>query len=248
MHFTAHTSSNGVAERHFTLGEITGVLWSRAADSGTIAPVVLMGHGGGQHKQAPGIVARAQHFVTACGFTVVAIDAPGHGGRPRTPADDDLIAALRHARAADEPVAPIIVEYNASLAARAVPEWQATLDAVQQLPSIGVHAPVAYCGTALGTAIGVALTAADPRISAAVFGLLGHRSLTEAAASITVPVEFLLQWNDEYVDRDSALALFDAFGSAEKTLHANPGGHAQVPAFQLTTTTEFLTRHLARTA
>lgn len=247
MHFTAQASSNGVVENHFTLGEITGVLWSPAADSGATS-VVLMGHGGGQHKQAPGIVARAQHFVTACGFTVAAIDAPGHGGRPRTPADDQIIATLRQAQTAGEPVAPIIVEYNASLASRAVPEWRATIDALQQLPSIGVDAPIAYCGTALGTAIGVALTAADPRIAAAVFGLLGHESLVEAAASIAVPVEFLLQWNDEYVDRDSALALFDAFGSAEKTLHANPGGHAQVPGFQLNTTTEFLTRHLARTA
>jgi hypothetical protein len=31
-------------------------------------------------------------------------------------------------------------------------------------------------------------------------------------------VEFLLQWDDEAVTRDAALALFDAFASAEKTL------------------------------
>lgn len=27
VHFTAETSSNGVVERDFTLGEVTGVLW-----------------------------------------------------------------------------------------------------------------------------------------------------------------------------------------------------------------------------
>jgi hypothetical protein len=32
--------------------------------------------------------------------------------------------------------------------------------------------------------------------------------------------------------RESALALFDALGPAEKTLHANPGGHADIPAFE----------------
>jgi hypothetical protein len=77
----AEASSNGVVERTFTIG-VTGVLWSRASGSDR-APLVLMGHGGGQHKKAPGILARARHFVTECGFTVAAIDAPGHGDQPR---------------------------------------------------------------------------------------------------------------------------------------------------------------------
>ena len=101
MHFTAETSSNGVVERNFTIGEVTGLLWSRASGSDR-APLVLMGHGGGQHKKAPGILARAHHFVTACGFTVAAIDAPGHGDRPRTVADEQEIAALRQAQAAGD--------------------------------------------------------------------------------------------------------------------------------------------------
>jgi hypothetical protein len=40
------------------------------------------------------------------------------------------------------------------------------------------------------------------------------------------------------------LALFDAFASAEKTLHANPGKHGEVPAFELDSTLRFLGRHL----
>ncbi len=52
MHFTSETSSNGVIERNFTLGEITGVLWSPA--SGTVgAPLLLSGHSGGMHKKRP---------------------------------------------------------------------------------------------------------------------------------------------------------------------------------------------------
>ena len=96
----------------------------------------------------------------------------------------------------------------------------------------------------LGSAIGVPLTAAEPRITAAVFGLAGHETLAEAAARVTVPVEFLLQWDDELVPRDSGLALFGAFASREKTLHANPGRHAGVPAFELDSSERFFTRHL----
>ncbi len=98
---------------------------------------------------------------------------------------------------------------------------------------------------ALGTAIGVPLTAAEPRITAAVFGGLGHESLTEAAGNVTVPLQFLLQWDDEHVERQSGLALFDAFASAEKTMHANPGAHREVPAFELNSASGFFVRHLS---
>ena len=66
----------------------------------------------------------------------------------------------------------------------------------------------------------------------------------QGAARITVPVEFLLQWDDEAVPRDWGLALFGAFASREKTLHANPGRHAAVPAFELESSERFFTRHL----
>ena len=172
VHFTAETSSNGVVERDFTLGEITGVLWSPAPRSGH-APLVLMGHGGGLHKKTPGLLSRARHCVTAYGYTVAAIDAPGHGDRPRTSQDDQARAGLRQAMAAGETerVKSISVRYGTSLAERAVPEWQATLDALQQLPEIGTEAPIGYGGgITLGTGIGIPLTAVEPRITAAIFG------------------------------------------------------------------------------
>jgi hypothetical protein len=50
---------------------------------------------------------------------------------------------------------------------------------------------VGYWGVSLGSAIGVPFVAAEPRVAAAVFGLAGH-ALAEAAARVTVPVEFLL--------------------------------------------------------
>ncbi|MBP1161967.1 alpha/beta hydrolase [Rhodococcus sp. PvR099] len=245
MHFTAETSSNGVVERNFTLGDITGLLWSPASGSEP-APLVLMAHGGGQHKRAPGILARAHRFVRACGFHVAALDAPGHGERPRTAADEQHIAVLRQAQAAGEPLGPVVVEIHKDLAARAVPEWRATLDALLALPEIGADVPVGFWGIMQGTGIGVPLTAAEPRIAAAVFGCLGHESLTEAAAQITVPIEFLLQWDDEHVERQSGLALFDAFASKEKSLHANAGGHVDMPRFEMDSATRFFARHLGQ--
>ncbi|WP_330254562.1 alpha/beta hydrolase [Nocardia sp. NBC_00565] len=247
MHFTAETSSNGVVERDFTLGEVPGVLFSPASGADP-APLVLMAHSGGQHKRAPGIVGRAHRFVTDCGFHVAAIDAPGHGDRPRTAADEQHIAALRQAQAAGEPLGPVVVEIHIDLAARAVPEWQATLDALQKLPQIGAESPVGFWGIMQGTGIGVPLAAAEPRITAAVFGCLGDESLTEAAGQITVPLEFLLQWDDEHIDRRSGLALFDAFASKEKTLHANAGGHGDLPRFEVDSATRFFARHLGRAA
>jgi cephalosporin-C deacetylase-like acetyl esterase len=116
------------------------------------------------------------------------------------------------------------------------------------LPLIGAEGPVGFWGIMQSTGIGVPLTAVEPRITAAVFGCLGHESLTEAAAQITVPIEFLLQWDDEMVDRESGLALFDAFASKEKTLHANAGGHFQVPRFEVDSATRFFTRHFGQAA
>lgn len=245
VHFTAETSSNGVVERDFTVGEVPGVLWSPASGSDR-APLVLLGHGGGRDSKAPGMVGRAHRLVADCGFAVAAIDAPGHGGRSRTATDEREIAALQQAMAVGEPVGPIVVRYNADIAQRAVPEWQVTLDALQDLPEIG-EGSVGYFGMNMGTAIGVPLTAVDPRITAAVFGVFWYdESLAEAARRITVPVEFVLQWDDEHIPRQSGLALFDAFASKEKTLHANAGAHKEVPRFEVDSVVRFFARHLGR--
>jgi pimeloyl-ACP methyl ester carboxylesterase len=247
LHFAAETSSNGVIEHNFTVGEVTGALWSPAPGANQ-APLVLLGHGGGQHRKAPVMAGRAHRIVTNCRFTVAAIDAPGHGGRPRTAHDKQEVAAMQQARAAGEREGPIVIRYNAYLAERAVPGWQATLGALQELPEIGAGGPVGYWGLNMGTAIGVPLAAAEPRITAAVFGLYWPDALAEAASQITIPIEFHLQWDDEHIDRQSGLALFDAFASKEKTLHANAGAHEEVPRFEADSAVQFFARHLGRPA
>ena len=244
VQFTGETSSDGILERDFTVGEVPGVLWSPASGADR-APLVLMGHGGGTHKKAPAMLGRAHRLVAACGFHVATIDAPGHGGRPRTQVDEREIAAMRQAMTAGEPVGPIVVRYNAHLAERAVPEWRATLDALQELPQIGTEGPVGYYGLNMGTAIGMPFTAAEPRITAAVFGLFwGSEPMVETARRITVPVQFALQWDDEHIPRESGLALFDAFASKEKTLNANAGSQKELPRFEADGAVRFFARHL----
>ena len=242
--FTAQTSADGVLERDFTVGELPGVLWSPSSGSAG-APLVLMAHSGGMHKRSPGIVARARHYVTTCGFTVAAIDAPGHGDRPRNARDQEWVADLRRAQAAREPIGPIVIDYNSSLAERSVPEWQTTLDALQALPEIGAEAAIGFGGMTLGTATGLLLTAIEPRITAANFGgVFVYDALIEAAGQITIPIEFLLSWDDAEIDRQSGLALFDAFASKEKTMHANPGRYNQTPRFEIDSSARFFLRHL----
>jgi dienelactone hydrolase len=250
LRFTTETSSNGVVERDFMVGDVPGVLWSPVSGSHD-APLVLMGHGGGLHKQTPALVARVHDAVTTWGHSVVAIDAPGHGDRPRTAQDEQARAEFRQAAGDTERFKSISIRYVSSLAERAVPEWQATLNALQRLPEIGTKAPIGYGGgISLSTAIGIPLTAVEPRITAAIFGggFFVYEALTEAARRITVPIQFLLPWDDEHVDRQSALALFDAFASKEKTLHAYPGDRRTI--CWVGVDKEFLARHLggARTS
>ncbi len=84
-----------------------------------------------------------------------------------------------------------------------------------------------------------------PRITAAVLGLVGHAELVAPAARVSAPVRFIMQWDDEFVARADALALYDALGSAEKSLHANPGSHADVPREERDSAERFLIRHLS---
>jgi dienelactone hydrolase len=242
MRFVSETSSGGVVEQLFTLGEIPGVLWTPAGTAG-VRPLILMGHGGGQHKKAPDVAARAHRFVAGGGFAVAAVDVPGHGDRP-TDEQYDRIATQNQARvAAGEDLAPLIAGFQALVARQTVPEWRTVLDAVQELDYVGAG-PVGYWGVSLGCGLGVPFVAAEPRVRAAVLGLGGALASAQDAARITVPVEFLVQWDDERVPRAASLALFDALASAEKTLHANPGLHGDLPGFELDSTLRFFARHL----
>ncbi|WP_395575838.1 alpha/beta hydrolase [Streptomyces sp. BK79] len=241
LHFTTEKRlDDGVLEREFTLGQIPGILWTPASAP---APLILLGHPPlGLHKMYPRLAARAR-ACSAAGFATATIEHPGSGDRPRWPAAEQARADLRRAMEASKPVSDEIIDaLILPLVDKAVPEWQAALDALLSLPEIG--GPVGYSGGVIS--IGTRLAVVEPRISAAVLfaGSFVPRATFEEARQVTIPLHVLLQWDDEGNDRQAALDLFDAFGSKEKTLHANMGGHTGVPQSAGDEAGRFLARHL----
>ncbi|MDN3258778.1 alpha/beta hydrolase [Streptomyces sp. CSDS2] len=245
MQFTSEQRlDDGVLEREFTLGEIPGILWTPGSASASApVPLILLGHPPlGLRKMYPRLAGRARH-AAADGFAAATIELPGSGDRPRLPGAEQARADLRRAMEAGEPVSDGIIDaLTLPLVDKAVPEWQAALDALLSLPEIG--GPVGYSGGVIS--IGTRLAVVEPRISAAVLfaGSFIPRAMFEEARQVTIPLHVLLQWDDEGNDRQAALDLFNAFGSKEKTLHANMGGHTGVPQFAGDAAAQFFTRHL----
>ena len=243
MQFTSEKRlDDGVLEREFTLGEVPGILWTPGSGSAP-TPLILVGHPGGLDKLHPRLAGRARHYAAEYGFAAAAIELPGSGDRPRWAAAEQARADLRRAMEAGQPAGEIIDALVLPLVEKAVPEWQATLDALLSLPEI--DGPVGYAGGVI--AIGIRLAVVEPRIAAADFfaGSFVPAILFEEARQVTIPLQVLLQWDDEGNDRQAALDLFDAFGSKEKSLHANMGGHTGVPAFAGEDAARFFARHLS---
>ncbi|MGW2397449.1 alpha/beta hydrolase [Kitasatospora sp. NPDC001664] len=243
MRFTSEQRLDGdLLERGFTLGDVPGFLWT-PEPAAAPAPLILLGHPPlGLARMYPALLARARQ-AAADGFATATIELPGSGDRPRLPELDRARAELRRTMEAGEPVGPAIVDaLILPLVDRAVPEWQAALDALLDLP--GLRGPVGYSGGVI--AVGTRLAAVDPRIEAAVLfaGSFVPAATVEEARRVGIPLHVLLQWDDEGNDRQASLALFDAFGSREKTLNANMGGHTGVPAFAGEAAARFFTRHL----
>lgn len=234
---------DGVLAREFTLGEIPGTLWmpELTPESAAPLPLILMAHNNGLPKADPRLVARAR-YTAARGYAVATIDAAGCGDRPRSAADGQVRAELGRAMRAGEPVDELLESLVGPMVENAVPDWRTTLDALLRLPGIG--GPVGYSGG--WAALGIRLAAVEPRIVAAGLHAGGYvpRAQREEARQVTVPLLLLLQWDDEGNPRQRALDLFDAFGSREKTLHANLGGHTGTPWFELEDGCRFFDRHL----
>lgn len=245
MHVTSRRHLDDMIEREFALGDISGILWTPASASATTpAPIILMGQPGGfgMRRMYPRLAARAR-AAAGQGFATVAIEPPGLGERPPIPgaeqARDDLVRALS---AGERPTGDVIDRLILPLVDRAVPEWQTTLDEVLGLPELSER--VGFSGGVI--AIGVRLAAVDSRIAAAGLfaGSYVPRSTMEEARRVTIAVHVLLQWDDKGNDRQMALDLFDAFGSNEKTLVANLGGHTGIPPHAAEDAGRFFARHL----
>ncbi|NYF11175.1 hypothetical protein HDC94_002331 [Leifsonia sp. AK011] len=239
MHFTSEQLlDGGVLEREFSIEGIPGILWT---PSSAPAPLILMGHPGNLGKMRHRLRGRAIQSGTA-GLASVSIELPGGGDRPSIPELEQARADLHNAIEEGRPVGEIVDRLVVPLIEKAVPEWQTTLDAVLELPEI--CGPVALSGGPIG--IGIRLARVEPRLVAAGLfaGSYVPHAMVEEAREVTIPLHVLLQWDDEGNDRQLAFDLFDAFGSSEKTLQANLGGHTGIPAFAGEDAARFFARHL----
>ena len=239
-------SVGGVCERGFAVERngvvIPGVLWHPAAPSGS-RPLVLLGHGGSGHKRNERMVMLGRMLAGDYGWYAAAIDGPAHGARGSvTDASDP---AYRQMWQRPEVVQDMI------------DDWKATLDALSTLEQVD-SAHVGYWGVSMGTMFGLPYVANDPRVRTAVLGKAGmtgssvRRSGIDThfkafAPKVTIPVLFVMQWDDERFDRMGQLALFDQLGAHDKRLHAYPGQHADNGPESFEVEAAFLKRYLERT-
>jgi dienelactone hydrolase len=229
------TTEGFIKEMRFDIevdGEtVPAILWTPQGAEGT-RPLVLFGHGGRQNKRIDNILRSARDLVTTEHYAVLAIDGPGHGDRVKQPA---------------QPAGAMPPKTNMTA------EWMATIDAVQKLDYVG-KGPVGYWGVSMGARYGIPLIAADSRIVAAVVGLFGlfeegktvPVGFNDDARKIKVPLIFVFQRNDTLMTLQNGLDLYDAFGSKEKTLHMNPGGHTGIPVSEQETWKPFFVDHLGK--
>lgn len=235
-----------LVERSVLVGDVPGIVWMPPLDPAGSAPLILLGHPGGLDAQRPRLLARARRGAQD-GFASAALELPGSGTRPRTPVLEEARAELRAAIQAGEPVDDATVDRLVlPLVDAAVPECITALDALASVPGLG--GPVGYSGGNIS--LGVRLALAEPRIAAAVLfaGSWIPRVILEEAEAVRIPLHVLLQWDDVDNPRQAALDLFDAFGSPEKSLAANMGGHTGVPPHAGEEAARFLARHLGSAA
>lgn len=201
--------------------------------------VVLVCHGGGGHKCSDPVVDIARVLV-AHQLAVVAIDGPVHGDRPVEGSRDPAatLARFRAAWASGQGEAEMTEDFHAAVDA-------ALADAGR--PDL----PVGYVGLSMGTAYGLRFLG-QRRVDAAVIGMWGlnyvnSQHLARYAAQVDCPVLFIQRWDDAIFDRPGTLALFDAIGSRDKRLMADPGPHGPLTPEQLAASMDWLVRRLLRT-
>ncbi|MDB5872081.1 MAG: alpha/beta hydrolase [Ramlibacter sp.] len=230
----------GVVAREFDVvrdGKVVpAILWSPAQARGPL-PLLLIGHGGSQSKSAPGVAELAARFVRAHGIAAAAIDGPIHGARR----GDGLIGAAMQQAFRE------MWEKDTHIDSM-VADWRATIDVLARMDGIDASA-IGWYGVSMGTAYGLPLIAAEPRLRVALLGMWGtdypnSERLARDAPAVRCPVLFQMKWDDQFFAREGQLDLFDRLGSTEKWCKVYMGGHTPVEGVQLDDVEDFLAARL----
>ena len=209
------STERGVLERPFRVEcdgeEVPGLVWTPEASVGE-RPLVLIGHGGASNMRSDYVVRLARRLVRHSSYAAVALLGPNHGERHVPGRDRGWWQ-------------PEVVD-------QVIAEWEAAVAALQGDAGIGAG-PLGYWGLSMG--------AADrPRGRRTVGSPGPGRPDRQRRRGGELPGPVLLQWHDELVARERALALFDAIGSEDKRLHAQPGPHRWVPPEEFDASEAFL--------
>ena len=197
---------------------VPATFWNAPAATAAPPPLTLLQHGGPLHKRHERTEWLAERIVAGTGGAVLLIDGPIHG-----------------ARRADQPdIMEMLGIFKAFYVSEGgfdgmVADWRDALDAVLDR---GWADPgrVAWFGVSMGTAYGIPVCAAEPRIKAAAMGMWGvdwgqeDRLLADARAMRT-PTLFQIKTGDQIFAAAGQRALFDALGSPDKALRTHEGGH-----------------------
>lgn len=240
MKIVEDRDAEGVRHRGFFVdggaSEVPAALWTPLEEEP--AAVVLVGHGASGSKYQDYVRRLGRRLAREFAVAACAIDGPVHGSRRRDGSRDGRRAFLDFAA---------LWSSDPAMTDRMVDDWRRTLDAV--LGFVGSEVAVGYWGLSMGTIFGLPFVAAEKRVEACVLGLMGLTGptaarISEDAPRVTCPVLFLVQWADELFPKETAFALFEAIGSTDKTLHANPGPHGGVPNREFAASARYLVERL----
>ena len=232
-------SANGVGDllrRDFASSSREGAalsIWS-PREAAPLA-IILVGHGGSQHRQAEMVVQTAHALIDRFPAYVAAIDGPLHGDRLAGDPTKTAQAFVQHWKAGDGGVPEM------------VHDWHGALARVRELPGAGLL-PVGYYGVSMGTAYGLPFLASAPEVKAAVLGMWdaafpNSDRVLAAAGQLKCPVQFSHREEDELFTLCEARRLFDAIAAEDKEFVVLPGGHGESAA-QIGIAADFLMRKL----
>lgn len=217
---------------------VSGCLWlpMKSIQQSTL---MSFGHGAsGDRYQIP--IPYLAHKLSEKGIASLSMDGPVHGLRQKGEGGrKELSKEMRRSDLIEDMVL----------------DWRASVQATETKMGF-LCEKFGYFGLSMGSIFGIPYLAQrirdnDP-VTVCTLGLLGttgavsvlSQRLKQDASLLDAPTLFLMQLEDELFPRDGYLELFDALGSNDKRIHANPGPHPAVPAEEIEFCHDFVLDHL----
>jgi dienelactone hydrolase len=239
-----HSELRGLVFEFASRGDrVPGRAWLPPRGDGPF-PLILLQHGAHGAQDAPALDEAAACW-TREGVAVASIDLPLHGERASAKLGRLLRAGLDLEPGAGALASAVATEFTR----QAVLDLRRCLDALGRLEAIDCGR-VAYAGLGLGSLVGSAFCAFDPRPRAAALALAsGGRGASECDPLHHVgriaprPVLFVSATGDPTIPRAAAEALHAAAGEPKQVLWLD-AGRTDLSGRALAATWPFLRRHL----